>query len=303
MFRIGSTSKSLTASAAARLVEKGVVDLDEPISTYKSGLPEHWRSLTLRQLFSHTAGLPGYGENTDWRGFYDSYFLHKHFSDVDHTLYAFDGAGLLFEPGTDFHYSSYDTNLAAATLQAAAGKPFLQIMQEEVFDPVGMRLTAGADPMRDMERRAVFYKRRGDMVEPWRDVNLTMRHAGGGFLSTSSDLVRLGLAYLEGDYLSEETIEVFWTPQALASGDINEQSYAVGWRSTRAFSENFGEEIWYVHHGGVSKGAMSWFVVFPEKEIVIALNANSRADTFGDFARPSRDLARIFYDAARGVGP
>ena len=297
MFRIGSTSKSLTASATARLVEKGVVDLDKPISSYMLDLPEHWRPLTLRQLHSHTAGIPGYGENADLRGIYDSYFLQRHFEDVNDTLDAFDGTKLLFEPGTSFHYSSFDVNLASAILQAAAAIPFLEILQNEVFDPAGMENTAADDVSRSIANRAVSYKRRGRLVEPWKDVDLSLKYASGGLLSTSSDLVKLGLAYLGGDYLAEETITEFWTPQVLASGELNEQSYAIGWRSTHAFHEDFGEDVWYVHHGGVSKGAMSWFVVFPKMELVIALNANTRAETFGEFAKPSREIAKLFYEA------
>ncbi len=279
------------------MAERGVIDLDTPISTYNSDLPEHWRDLTLRQLHSHTAGIVGYEENFDLAGLIDSYILHRHFDDVADTLAAFDGASLLFAPGTEFHYSSYDVNLAAAVLQFATGTPFLDLMQAEVFDPTGMLQTQADDAAQSLPARAVSYKRRGNRVEPWRDVDLSIKYPGGGFLSTSSDLVRLGMAWLDEDYLRETTTNTFWTPQILSNGDINEQSYAIGWRSTQSFSEHLGREFRYIHHGGVSKGAMSWLVVFPDLDIVVALNTNARADTFGDFIKPSRDLWKLFHDA------
>ncbi len=305
-FRIGSTSKAVTASATARLAERGVVDLDAPISDYMADLPEHWRALTLRQLHSHTAGLPGYEENNDYPGLWDSYWSPTHYERVADGLSQVDGAALLYEPGTDFHYSSYDVNIAGAVVAEAANAPFLDLLKAEVFDPTGMERSWGDDVTRDIQGRAQFYKRRGRRVEPWRPVDLSARYPGGGLISTSSDLVRLGMAWLGGAYLDDGTVDAFWTPQTLSSGEVNEQSYALGWRSTRAFSDTHGEEIWYVHHGGVSRGAMSWLVVFPEWEMAIALNANARADTFGDFSAPSRLLAKYFRDARdalRAKGP
>ena len=97
-----------------------------------------------------------------------------------------------------------------------------------------------------------------------------------------------------GDLLADETVETLWTPQLLADGSVNEQSYALGWRSDRFDSSELGEAVWRVHHGGVSKGAMSWLAILPELDLVIALNSNSRAETFGDFSRVYLRIAHEF---------
>ena len=66
LMRIGSTSKAVTATALARLIDAGELSLDVPISKYSTNLPnEAWNPLTLRQLASHTAGLPDYERNGD----------------------------------------------------------------------------------------------------------------------------------------------------------------------------------------------------------------------------------------------
>lgn len=59
--------------------------------------------------------------------------------------------------------------------------------------------------MRPIANWTVFYKRRGQLVEPWREVDLSLKYAGADSLSTSSDLVKLGLAYLGGGYLANES--------------------------------------------------------------------------------------------------
>ena len=59
-FRIGSVSKVLTTTAAARLVSRGLVELDTPISYWLPDLPPRHRATTLRQLFTHRGGVRHY---------------------------------------------------------------------------------------------------------------------------------------------------------------------------------------------------------------------------------------------------
>lgn len=254
-FRIGSTSKAVTATLTARLVDRGIVDLDEPISSYKADLPDKWQALTLRQLHSHTAGIPGYENNRDWLGLLDSLFLLKRYDDVADALSQFNNSRLLYEPGTSFYYSSFDVVLASAVLQAAGGQSFMELLQVEVLQPLEMSNT-GADHVRPSRaERAVHYRRKGEKFRPWRDVDLSSKLAGGGLVSTPTDLVRLGVAHLEGGFVAAETVQAFWEPQKLADGTINEQYYAIGWRSDRFPLAEGGPDVWQVHHGGVSKGS------------------------------------------------
>ena len=121
VYRIGSTSKSVTATGLARLVADGTMTLDAPISTYSKDLPNPaWNDFTARQLMSHTAGLVAYEENNDWVGFYHSLALRHHFEDPKTSLSVFDGADILYEPGTQFLYSGYDNILVSAVMQDAA---------------------------------------------------------------------------------------------------------------------------------------------------------------------------------------
>ncbi len=132
-------------------------------------------------------------------------------------------------------------------------------------------------------------------MKPWRHVNLSSKWASGGLVSTPTDLVRLGAAYLHSSHLTQKTVSLLWTPERLSDGTVNLQGYAIGWRSDR-FDGVLGEQIWRVHHGGVSKGAMSWLAIFPELDVVIALNSNSRADSSRAFSKPYTALAKLFLD-------
>ncbi|WP_300541104.1 serine hydrolase domain-containing protein [Maricaulis sp.] len=292
LFRIGSTSKAVTATLFARMVDAGLVDPDAPVSAYLDDLPNpDWADITLRQLASHTAGIVGYEENRDLGGLWSSMRLQRHYGDATETLDLFDGSDLLFEPGTDFHYSSYDIQLLAAVLQTVGGAPYPDLVDEWVRGPLGIDTPR---PDAETPERAEFYhvSPRGT-VQRWRAVDLSSKLAGGGFMARPEDLARMGAAWLEDGFISPQTREMFWTPQTLADGSVNEQSYALGWRRNEGV-RGVGDDLVYVHHGGVSKGAMSWLVVVPEKRMAISMMINGHVWPFGDWAGVYGDLVRIF---------
>ena len=295
LFRIGSTSKALTATALARLVERGEIDLDTPLLSYLPNIANPaWSVITARQLASHTAGTPHYGENRDWIGLYRSVALNHHYDDVRDALAVFDGSPLLFDPGTDFHYSSLGTVLLGATMSDVAGSSFRELMYREVFEPAGMVATfADGDDDQRAVGLATFYFTDGQRFRPWRKVDLSHRLPGGGFISSPKDLVRLGTMYFDDDYLSAATRAQFWTPQRLADGSINEDNYALGWRWREWELAGVGV-VRNANHGGVSRGSQCWLLVYPDYVMSMAFCTNTKTADFGTFGRFYESLFRSF---------
>lgn len=294
VFRIGSTSKAVTATALARLVDKGVIDLDAPITDYMKPLPNQaWANITPRMLASHMAGVPHYGDNDD-SGKFETGMLRKHYADIRDSLEIFDESSLLFSPGEGFEYSSLGTVLLGAVMSEAAGKPYRQIIQEEVFAPAGMTSTIVA-PKRSGKNKnlATFYYREDERYREWRPVDLSHRLPGGGWAATSTDLVRMGVKNLDDSYISKETRDAFWTPQQLNSGEVNKQNYAIGWR-WREFEIAGAGLARNANHGGVSRGAQSWLLVFPDYNMAIAFNINSKTEKFREFGGFYEDIFREF---------
>jgi len=292
LFRIGSTSKAVTGTLFARMVDDDLIGIDAPISTYADDLPNpYWPQLTPRQLASHTAGIVGYEENRDLIGVYATMRLHNSNDNVAEGLEYFDDTELLYEPGTDFYYSSFDVNLLSFVLQEAGGESFQDLMQERVLRPLGLD-----SPLPDTQHsdRAEFYHIQEGQAQRWRDVDLSMKLASGGFMATPSDLALLGVAWLDHDFISLETRRQFWTPQALADGTVNEQNYALNWRVSEA-TESI--PFRYIHHGGVSKGSMSWLAVIPEQRMAIALTINTRVWPFPRWLTVFPELVHAFDDS------
>lgn len=298
-FRIGSTSKAVTATALARAVAAGVIDLDAPISRYKTDLPNSsWQDLTLRQLMSHTAGFPGYDGNTDRIGALRTWVKWGEFHDVHDALDLFDESKLLYPAGTHFHYSSFDVNLASAVLQSAVKTPFLQYLDAQVSQPLGLSSLAASEL--PSPHQVSFYMTHDGYAKKHREVNLSQKWAGGGLAASSVDLAVLGSAWFNPDFIPAAVQQQFWTPQKLSNGDVNEQFYALGWRN---FSQNYlfcdkdnplSRTVSFVHHGGVSDGAQSWLVIYPELQLVVAMNTNTVKEKYCDFAKQAASITRPF---------
>ncbi|MEW6984008.1 serine hydrolase domain-containing protein [Colwelliaceae bacterium 6471] len=304
-FRIGSTAKALTGTALARMVDTKLIDLDRPISQYMNPLPNKaWGRITARQLASHTAGIPHYKENTDYLGLYKTLALATRYENVEDALTIFDDSELLFTPGTQFSYSTLGTVLLSAVMKNAADIPYLEVMQKQVFEPVKMLSTMAEYQAEGSANLASFYwndEGKSNQVRKWRNVDLSHRLAGGGFVSTSADLVKMGMAFMQDDFISAPTRAEFWTPQQLPDGSLTPDGYALGWRViTRKIDDDIGE-ITFVNHGGVSRGAQSWLMALPDHNMAIAVNINANTDVFWDFGKVSMQLAKIFIQARNDV--
>ena len=144
VMRIASISKSLTAVAVAKAWQQGKLDLDAPIQTYVATFPEKIVggvpvTITLRHLLSHVAGIRHYGGDKEFRS--AEYYIKKHYNTVDDSLRLFCNDELLSAPGSNFHYTTHGWTLISAALEVAMGRPFLQVMREDVLRPLHMTST------------------------------------------------------------------------------------------------------------------------------------------------------------------
>ncbi|RMF61771.1 MAG: class A beta-lactamase-related serine hydrolase [Bacteroidetes bacterium] len=259
-FRVGSISKPLTAAAAALLYAEGRLDVDAPVQRYVPAFPEKRWPVTTRQLGGHLAGIRHY------RG--DEFLLREHFDTVVDGLALFAADTLLFEPGTRYRYSSYGWNLISAVIEGAAGQDFLRVMQERVFDPLGMRNTVADHVDSLITQRVRFYARdeAGRLVNaPF--VDNSYKWAGGGFLSTTEDLLRFANAHLGDDFLPPEARTLLFTEQRTSAGEG--VGYGFGWALG---TDAAGRRV--ISHSGGSVGGTSILLIQPETRVVVVALVN-----------------------------
>ena len=266
-FRIGSVSKPLTSAALMKLVEQGKIELDAPIQKYVPSFPDKGAVITVRMLAGHLGGIRHYKE-----GEVDS---QKHYDNVVDGLERFKDDPLVVPPGTKFSYSSYGYNLLSAAIQSAAGRPFLEFEQEQVFTPLGLLNTVADQPAEIVPQRARFYTGIKDKAtQNAMFVDNSYKWAGGGFISTSEDLVRFGSALLRPGYLKVESLALLFTPQKTKDG--KETRYGMGWFIGKSKS---GKRIF--EHSGGSVGGSSELILYPDSHLVVAFVCNFSGDVDG----------------------
>ena len=268
-FRLGALSKPLTAMGAALLHEQGRLDIDAPIQRYVPAYPRKQWAVTTRALMSDVAGVHRIrGDNNDA-------MPTSHCDDLGEAVELLEDDPLLFEPGTQHRYSIWGWVLVSAVVEGAAGESFDRFMARQVFEPLAMTRTAVAEAA-GLESAHPFYAPRA-MLRPGLGVEEATRPdysclaGAGAFLSTPSDLVRLGSAMLKPGLLKAETIAAFQTPARLSSGASS--TYALGW--TVSHVTLAGESVRMVSHRGSPAGGTVTLLTFPDRGLAVAVAANT----------------------------
>ncbi|MYD86259.1 MAG: beta-lactamase family protein, partial [Acidobacteria bacterium] len=261
-------------------VEDGRLDPDAPVKEYVPSFPEKSHPISTRQLGGHLAGIRHY------RG--DENFIRDPYPTVLDGLTIFADDPLLHEPGTMFAYTSYGFNLLSAVVEGAAKKPFLDYMREAVFRPLGLRDTVADFVVPIIAGRTSYYVRddAGSVVNaPW--VDNSYKWAGGGFLSTTGDVLAFANAHLDDEFLSEASRKLLFTEQKTRDGEG--VGYGLGW-----FIRTREDGRRLLSHSGGSVGGTSLMVMEPESCVVVVGLINlTRANN--DVVREVLDL---FIDAA-----
>ncbi len=291
-FRIGTASTSLTSAAVGLLLEQGRLKLDEEIQAYVPEFPRKPWPVTVRELMGHVAGV-----TTDSGD--EGPLFSEHCERPVDALPHFAERSLLFEPGTEYRYSSYGWILLSAAVEAAADQPFLAFMREHIFEPLGMEDTR-AESLEPIPDRATFYFPKFAAEPPYgldlmRELDYSCYAGSSVFLSTPSDLVRFAMAINDGRLLRPATVQLFQASQRLSSGQ--ETGYGLGWDlETVAMA---GRQTRVIGHDGESLGGMvASFMTFPEHGIVVSVMSNtSYADTFAVAVK----IAQAFAEQERRV--
>jgi CubicO group peptidase (beta-lactamase class C family) len=259
-FRVGSISKLFTAAALARLVEEGKIDPAADVRAYVPAFPAKPHAITIAQLAGHLSGLRSY------RG--AEFVSRARYASVIDAVGVFAEDPLLFDPGAKYAYSTYNYTLLSAAIEAAAARPFLSHMRDAIFAPLGMGATVPDQAEQIITRRAMPYERAANgRLEHAPFVDVSNKWAGGGYLSTASDLVTFGLAHSGPGFHKPETLERMFTTMRVASGEPTGVGYA--WR--------LGVDaagVRYAHHGGEAMGARAFLLIVPERRAAVAILTN-----------------------------
>lgn len=268
-FRLASVSKQFTAVAVMQLAERGLVDIEAPLSTYLPDYPSGDR-ITTRQVMAHTSGVPNILSMSE---FWDISTQHR---DLPELIDVFREEPLGFEPGERWSYSNGGYVLLAALVEKVSGQPFAEYLEEHIFEPLGMENTGSADQEAILPGKVSGYMTRDDsFINPYyMDLDLAIGLAG--VYSTVDDLYLWDQALYTERIIAAATRQVMFTRQVL--NDSTETAYGLGWRvgDVNGLTE--------IAHSGLLNGFTSRFARFPDQRFFVVVLCNNPRLSTGELA-------------------
>jgi serine beta-lactamase-like protein LACTB len=264
LFRLGSISKPITATAILQLSERGKLDLDAEVQRYCQAFPKKEWPITTRELLGHLGGIRHY--NPDGKGDIPDDSA-KHFASMEESLQIFAGDALVAKPGTKFHYSTYGYTILGCVLEGAASEKYVDYVRENVFDPAGMEETRDDNFFAVVPHRSRWYhKDKAGVVQNAGVLDSSYKIPGGGLISSTDDMARFEIAIMANKLLKPATRDLMWTPQKVTDGSQND--YALGWGTQKKYG------LALVEHTGGQQGTSTSIILVPERRAGIVVLAN-----------------------------
>ena len=268
-FGLGSITKPLTTALCARLVDRGLLDLDAPVETYLPDFPYAGRGITVRLLAGH---LSGYGDE-----FATARWLsNEHFATTREAMVQIWTEPLIAEPGAEHHYANGTYTIIAGVIEKVCGMTFDEALAAHVLEPLAMRDTVSNDPTIIVPGRTSFYIQHEDgTIYEAPTFDPSHKQAAAGYLSTAEDLARLGSAMLADCFLSSGSRRQLFTALKTTGGE--DTGFGLGWRI--ATDDEHG--LMY-HQPGGGPGISTWICLLPDERLVIVALSNLTGAAVGN---------------------
>ena len=288
VYRIASISKSLTATAAMRLVEEDRLTLDAPVQKYCPGFPTKQWPITVRDVLTHQSGIRHYKND-------DESINTRHYTSISEALTQnFAKDPLLFEPGTKFGYTSYGYIVLGCVMEGASGMSYTTYMQRSIFALAGMTSTRVDDVFAVIPHRARGYSIDKDgKLQNSILLDISNKPPGSGINSSARDLGLFMVALYDGKLVTPATWNQMITPAKTRDGKAT--IYGYGWFVGGPISTY--HRLREVGQGGDVQGFANVLYAIPEKRFAVVVLSN------GENEKASIEyiaLARKIYDVVTG---
>lgn len=268
VFAINSCTKVFTAVAIMQLVEQGKLNLSSHVSTYINDLPTTWSKVTIKQLLTHTSGLPDelrlLDSKTGGMGNYTEVSLWEKIKTVP----------LDFAHGEKFSYNQTNAYLLGKIINKLSGQPFQETFKKLQFDPAGLKYTLFGDSRDVIPHFAptYFYRKNidGQQFNTPKLVNNYyefpyFRQTASGLNSTATDLAKWIIALQSGKLLQSKSIlDTMWSPGKFNNGKNTPWSMGWGMNKFRAKHKAVG----------MSGGGRAAFLVYPDDDLAVIVLTN-----------------------------
>lgn len=271
-FGLASITKTFTAMALLVLVDRGLINLDDPLSKHLPDIPKEWQPITIRQLASMSAGMrKGIPKETPWPQEFE-------------TLKQMP---LLFPPGSDTTYSNPSYRTLGTVIEKVTKSKYMDVLADFVLLPLAMNNTGTTDDPKGPQSNAYRRNVQTGQIARIRYKDTRISFSAGMLSSNTPDLVKYTQALLDRDILSPPAYKtLFFERYPPPSGKPG--TWAFGWGRNA-----IAGQLCLAMNGG-DPGVASTILMLPESRLVVIGLANMHAK--GVYQLP-RQVARMVLES------
>lgn len=257
---IASMSKQFLGMLVVQMVNENKIDLYEDIKTYLPDLPTGDRKITVKQLLSHTNGLPELTQND----IFMNSFSEKH--SIDEIIDIAFLQEFRDEPGEKYQYNNTGYTIVTKLMETVNNASYASLLQKYIFAPLKMEHTHTGDDELVTDNLVVprYYPHEEGYV-PATKLHFSNMIGGGSILSNVRDMAKWNRALLTGQNLPVNH-QMIWDPVILNNGDT--VTYGLG------MGQNMINGHYFYYHPGTGDGMNAVNLVFPEEKISIVVIQN-----------------------------
>lgn len=276
IYGVASVSKVYVTAAVMQLVDRGLVELDEPVTTY---IPDftmadgRYTDITVRMLMDHTSGIMGTSTRNE--------FLYDDNYDDPFLLENLASQRLIHAPGEYAAYCNDGFDLLEIIVENVTGMDYTEYVVENIAAPVGATHTGSPLTLLENDLNApVTFP--GNV--PY-DYEYGMCIGAGGIMATASDVANFGSAFFTGNdvLLSQESQDAMatrWNDEG-ENADIYEDANGLGWDYVESLAYE-QEGVTVLGKGGDLINQHSFLLVAPDQEVSVAVLSSGGSSTYNE---------------------
>ncbi|MBU6453685.1 MAG: beta-lactamase family protein [Cyanobacteria bacterium REEB67] len=279
IFGLASLTKTFTGFALLHLIDEGKVEPTDRLDKYLGNLPDSWKKMTIFQLASMRAGLPeSRAEELPW----------------PQEMRYLEGQPLAYEPDSKHVYSNPSYRVLGTVIEAVTGMPFLEYLNQTIFEPLQMRSTGTCESLSSTGRLSSQYVGPpGGQVRRIPPKDPATNFSAGMLASSLHDLCAYSMALLDHKILSAAAYQVYFVERpALSTGEPCPWAY--GWGAS--VNPNIKQRVNGMN-GGLP-GVASSIMLLPDAKIAVVALANLRRKPVYNIAK----RAMLMYVGADASG-
>jgi len=265
--RIASISKPMTAIAILQLMEKGLLELDDPIQKHIPDFPvKKGGTITIKLLLQHSSGIKAYKNDKES-------FPTKNYASLEEAVKLFADRDLEHQPGKGYQYTTYGYVVLGLVIENVSGLTYRDYMKQNIWDKAEMTDTDVEIFGKTYENKSKLYtKNKKEEFVNDKSTNLSVKVPGGGIQSSVPDLLKFAEAVLEDKLISAASRELMMTSSGLKERG---NPYGLGWFLYADAEHPSGRILG--HSGAQSGTSTQLFIFWDRKAAVVVLSNTSNA--------------------------